>query len=126
MELREAVRPITDDARHEAALREIEALWDAPVGSSEHERMDVLATLVEAYEARRWPRAAELDPVDFLREHMAANGYGEDHLAQVVGPEPLASDILARRRPLSLEHIRAVSRSWGLPSDLLIREYALA
>ena len=51
-----AVRPITDDARHETALREIEALWRAPAGSPEHERMDVLATLVDAYETRRWPR----------------------------------------------------------------------
>ena len=122
----DTIRPITDDARHEAAVREIERLWDAPAGSPERERLDVLATLVDAYEARRWPGVAGLDPVDVLREHMKANNYGQSDLARVVGSQSRASEILARKRRLSLEHIRAISRRWHVPSDLLIREYDLA
>ena len=120
------VRPITDSARHEAAVREIEALWGAPSGSPERERLDVLATLVDAYEARRWPRISELDPVEALREHMRANSYSQGDLARVIGSQSRASEVLARKRPLSLDHVRAISRSWGLPSELLIAKYDLA
>ena len=71
-------------------------------------------------------QVAELDPIDFLREHMIANDLAPHHLAEVVGSQQLAADILSRKRPLALEQIREISRGWRVPSDLLIREYDLA
>ena len=67
------IHPIRTDADHEAALREIEALWGADDNTEAGDRLDVLATLVEAYESRRWP-IEPLDPVHAIEAAMAMNG----------------------------------------------------
>ena len=82
-------------------------------------------TLVEAYEARRWPVEAP-DPVSFIEHVMEARGYRQKDLAAVIGSQPHASEVLSRRRPLTLPMIRALSAEWKLPADTLVREYDLA
>lgn len=89
------IKPIRTDADHAAALRAIEALWGAAEGSAEGDRLDILATLVEAYEARRWP-VTELDPVEAIEAAMAYDGHTTADLARLIGksrvgdPEPQA------------------------------------
>ena len=75
------IRPIKTDKDHRAALKKIEALWGADEGTAEGDRLDVLATLVEAYEEKRWP-AEELDPVEAIEAAMAHDGHSRSDLAK--------------------------------------------
>ena len=117
------IRPIRNDQDHEAALREIERLWGAASGSVEGDRLDVLATLVDRYEEERFPLPSA-DPVAVIRHVMESRGYTLRDFAQVLGSQPRASEILSRKRGLSLAHIRKVSRSWNIPPAALIGEEA--
>jgi HTH-type transcriptional regulator/antitoxin HigA len=118
------IRPIRTDADHEAALREIEALWGAEEGSEAGERLDVLVTLVEAYESRRWP-IAPLDPIQAIEAAMAMNGYTRAELAALIGPSR-TSEVLARKRALSLSMIRKIAQAWHVPEKVLVQDYALS
>lgn len=87
-------------------------------------RLDILATLVDAYEARRCP-AEDLDPVDTIKADMELKGRSFSDLAQVIG-KSRASEILKRRRPLTLGMIRKLHHSWHIPVDRLVGEYELS
>ena len=117
------IRPIKTDADHEAALREIEALWGAAEGSPEGDRLDVLATLVEAYEDRRWP-IDDLDPVEAIEAAMEHDGHSQADLAALIG-KSRASEVLKRRRALTLPMIRRIASEWHVPERLLVRDYPL-
>ena len=118
------IRPIKTDADHEAALREIEQLWGAPDGSAEGDRLDVLATLVDAYEQARWP-VAPSDPIDAIRAAMAMNGYTRKELAGLIG-QSRATEVLARSRALTLPMIRRIAAAWHVPERLLVQKYRLS
>ena len=117
------MRPIRNDEDHESALREIEALWGSEPDSDAGDRLDVLATLVEVYESRRWP-ITPLDPVQAIEAAMAMNGHTRADLAALIG-QPRATEILARKRALSLSMIRKIASAWRVPEKVLVREYAL-
>jgi HTH-type transcriptional regulator / antitoxin HigA len=117
------ILPIKTDTAHEAALREIEALWGAPEGSPEGDRLDVLATLVEAYEGRRWP-LDDLDPVEAIEAAMLHEGHTRADLAKLIG-KSRATEILKRQRALTLPMIRRIAREWHVPLGLLVKEYPL-
>jgi len=118
------VRPIKTDADHRAALQEIDRLWGAPEDSAEGDRLDVLATLVEAYEERRWP-IAELDPVAAIEAAMVEEGRTRADLAALIG-ESRATEILQRRRALTLPMIRKIAAAWHVPERILVQDYSLA
>ncbi|HMT43964.1 MAG TPA: transcriptional regulator [Chakrabartia sp.] len=117
------IKPIRTDSDHEAALREIEALWGAAEGSTEGDRLDILVTLADAYEERRWP-ADNLDPVEAIEAAMAHEGLERQDLARLIG-KSRASEILNRKRPLTLPMIRAIASHWHVPERILVREYRL-
>ena len=119
------IRPIRSDEDHAAALAEIERLWGAPVGSPEGDRLDVLATLVEAYEEKRWPIDAP-DPIDVLKYAIAELGRTQTELGDLLGSRPRASEVLNRRRALTVEMVYKISHNWHIPADLLVRPYHLA
>ncbi|WP_225010848.1 helix-turn-helix domain-containing protein [Novosphingobium percolationis] len=116
--------PIRSDADHRKAVQEIERLWDAREGTEEFNRLDILATLVDAYEAKRWP-VEDLDPVDTIKADMELNGRSLSDLTKVIG-KSRASEILKRRRPLTLGMIRKLHHSWHIPADRLVGEYELS
>lgn len=118
------IRPIKTDEDHKAALKEIEALWGAGEGTREGDRLDILATLVEAYEERRWP-IEELDPVEAIEAAMAHEGHSRSDLAGLIG-ESRATEILRRKRHLTLPMIRRISGAWRVPERVLVKDYALA
>ncbi|HEX8653879.1 MAG TPA: transcriptional regulator [Allosphingosinicella sp.] len=118
------IRPIKTDADHRAALREIETLWGATEGTPEGDRLEILATLVEAYEERRWP-VEELDPIEAIEAAMAHEGRSRADLARVIG-QSRATEILQRKRPLTLPMIRKIAAAWRVPERLLVKEYRLA
>lgn len=119
------IRPIRDEADYDAALAAIDGLMGAEPDAPEADRLEVLVTLVEAYEARLWPVDTP-DPVSLIEHVMEARGFRQKDLAAVIGSQPHASEVLNRRRPLSLPMIRALSAEWDLPADTLVREYDLA
>lgn len=117
-----AVRPIRTDADHANAVRELETLWGAPGGTPEGDRLEVLLTLVDAYEDRRWP-AESGDPVEVIKSAMAFNDRSQNDLAALLGSASRASELLNRRRVLTLPMIRAISEAWRIPAALLVQPY---
>lgn len=119
------LRPIRTDEDHRAALAAIEASWGAPEGSDEGEKLDVLLALVELYEAKRWPIAIaeDQDPIDVLQYAIDELGHTQTELAQLLGSRSRASEVLSRRRVLTVEMIRKIAEAWKIPADLLVRPY---
>lgn len=120
------VKPIANDDDHKATLLLIDVLWGAKSGTPDGDRLDVLLALTEAYETRRWPTPAAGDPVDVIASHMQACGYTRKDLARVLGSMSRASEILNRRRPLTLVMIQRLHKEWCIPADLLVRPYVIA
>ena len=118
------LRPIVTEDDYRAALKEIEALWDPIPGSPEDARLDAWVTLVEAYERRQWP-AEPLDPIESIKMHMKWNDYTQADLGRVLGSRSRASEILGRRRPLTLAMIHKLHDAWGIPVKLLVQPYKL-
>ena len=118
------VKPIKSEADYDAVLARIDALMDAGPDTPEADELEVLVTLVEAYEAIHWPIEPP-DPISAIEHVMEARGLRQKDLAAVIGSQPHASEVLNRRRPLTLPMIRALSAEWGLPADVLVQEYAL-
>ena len=113
------IQPIRTNADHEAALARIEALWDARPGTPEHDELEVLSVLVSAYEDEHWP-VLPPDPVDAIKFHMEQNGFRQKDLAGVIGSASRASEVLNRRRPLTVEMIKALHAAWSVPLESLI------
>jgi len=119
------IRPIRTDKDHRAALAEIEKLWGAAVGTPEGDKLDILVTLAETYEERRWPIKSRrrFDPVDVLHYAIEELGHSQAELADILGSRSRASEVLARRRPLTLEMIQKINAIWKIPADLLVQPY---
>ena len=117
------IRPIRSDKDHASAIAAMEALWNAPEGSPDYDRLDVLATLVDAYEAVRWPIEAA-DPVEAIKAAMAFQGHTQEDLANVIGANR-ASEVLHRKRHLTLPMIRKLTAAWHIPPERLIGKYEL-
>jgi HTH-type transcriptional regulator/antitoxin HigA len=121
------IRPIRNDSDYRAALREIDACWSAEPGTSKGDRLEVLVALVESYEARRWPigEHGRFDPIDVLCHAIDEFGHSQAELAELIGSRSRASEILSRRRALTVEMIHKISEAWKIPADLLVRPYKL-
>jgi HTH-type transcriptional regulator / antitoxin HigA len=111
------IRPIRTDKDHRVALAEIEKLWGASNDTPEGDKLDILVTLVETYEERRWPLRSRrrFDPVDVLHYAIEELGHSQAELADILGSRSRASEVLARRRPLTLEMIQKINASWKSP-----------
>jgi HTH-type transcriptional regulator / antitoxin HigA len=121
------IRPIRTDEDHRAALAEIEACWGAPEGTEEGDKLDVLLALVDAYEEKRWAIDLDenFDPIDVLNHAIDELGYTQAELAEILGSRSRASEILSRRRALTVEMIHKISMAWKIPADLLVRPYKI-
>ncbi len=115
------IKPIRTKADHRAALREIESLMHARPRTREGDRLEVLVTLVEAYEARRYPLDLP-DPVEAIKYAMESKGLSVKDLEPMIGRSNRVYEILTRRRPLTLKMIWALHRSLGIPAECLIRQ----
>jgi HTH-type transcriptional regulator/antitoxin HigA len=118
------ISPIRTDADHRRAVEEIDRLWGAPEGTPEGDRLDVLATLVDAYEEMRWP-LTEMDPIEAIEAAMAQEGRTRADHAALIG-QSRATEILKRRRALTLPMIRKIAAAWHVPEQVLVRGYKLA
>lgn len=121
------VRPIRTEEDHRAALKEIEACWSAAEGTDEGDRLDVLLALVEVYEEKWWPIDIDqnFDPIDVLNHAIEEMGHTQAELAELLDSRSRASEILSRRRPLTVDMIHKISKGWKIPADLLVRPYRI-
>lgn len=115
------IRPIHDEEDYDAALAEVDALMDAAPGTREGDRLDVLVTLIEAYEARHWKIDAP-DPIEAIRVRMKQKRLRQRDLEPMIGSRGRVSEILSRKRSLTLPMIRRLSKGLDLPADILIQE----
>lgn len=118
------VRPIRTEADYEEALEEIGQLMSARAGTPEGDRLDVLSTLVEAYEAEHHAIDAP-DPIALLEFAMEQRGADRTDLEPMIGSRGRVSEVLTRKRALSIAMIRNLTARWALPVDVLVRSYPL-
>jgi HTH-type transcriptional regulator/antitoxin HigA len=118
------VRVVRNEADYAAALGRIDKLMSAEPDTPEGEELELLSILVEHYEQKNHAIEAP-DPIEFLKNVMEFNGLGQSSLAIVLNSRSRASEILNRRRPLTLEQIRKISHAWKVPVDPLVQEYEL-
>ena len=114
------LRPIRSEADYEAALEEAERLWGAKTGTPEGDRLDVLATLIEVYEAKHYPMDPP-DPVEAIRFRMEQRGLTRKDLEPMIGPRNRVADVLNRKRGLSIDMIRQLHEHLGISAEVLIR-----
>jgi HTH-type transcriptional regulator/antitoxin HigA len=121
------INPIRTDQDHRAALAEIDACWGSPDGTERGDRLDVLLALVDAYEEKRWPISIDenFDPIDVLNHAIEELGHTQGELAELLGSRSRASEILSRRRALTVDMIHKLSKAWKIPADLLVRPYKI-
>ena len=116
--------PIVDHRDHARALKAVETLWDARDGTSDAATLDAFATLIDAYERKRWPIDGKLDPVDHLTYAIRNLGRSQGDLAALIGGSR-ASEVLRRKRPLTLDMIHKIGEAWGIPVALLAKPYPI-
>ncbi len=118
------IKPIRTEEDYEAALKEIEALWDAEPNTPEGDRLDVLIMLVEVYEKEHYP-VPPPDPIELILHVMDARGLTRRDMEPYLESRARVSEILNRRRPLSLAMIRKLQAGLGIPADILVQPYEL-
>lgn len=121
------IRPIRTEADYDWAIAEVTKYFDnEPVpGSEEGDRFSLLTDLIEAYENKHYPIEAP-DPVALIKSYLDARGQKQAALAELLGSKSRASEILSRKRRMTVEQIHALSSKWGLPADELVKPYHLA
>ena len=116
------IRPIKTETDYEAALQEIERLMHAELDTPEGDRLDILVTLVEVYEAKHYPITGP-DPIAAILHRMEALSMTRKDLEPLLGTRRRVSEVLARKRPLSLNMIRNIARTMRIPAEVLIQSY---
>ncbi len=114
------IKPIRSEADYEAALAEIERLWGARAGTPEGDRLDVLATLIDAYESEHYSLDPP-DPIEAIKFRMEQQGLTRRGLEAILGTRARAAEILSRKRGLSISMIRRLHERLGIPAEVLIR-----
>lgn len=121
------IRPIETEADYDWALEEVASYFGAEPAphTPQAHRFSVLSTLIGAYEDKRWPIEAP-DPIDAIREVMHVRHLKQSDLAALVGGRSRASELLSRKRRLSMEQAFRLHTAWNIPGDILLRPAALA
>jgi HTH-type transcriptional regulator/antitoxin HigA len=114
------LKPIRTEADYEAALVEMERLWGAKSGTPKGDRLDVLTTLIEAYETKHYPMDPP-DPIEAIRFRMEQQGLTRKDLEPLIGTRNRIAEVLNRRRGLSIEMIRQLHDKLGISAEVLIR-----
>jgi HTH-type transcriptional regulator / antitoxin HigA len=120
--VRTVIRPLRSEADYDAALAEIERYFDEQPqrGTPAADRFDLLALVIEDYERKAWPIEPP-SPVDAIRYRMETGGYTQADLGRLIGSRQRASDVLARKRRLTMGMAWKLHREWGIPAEALIR-----
>lgn len=113
------IHPVRNDRDHARAVRRVQELWGARRGSPAAEKLEILVTLIDAYEAKHHPIGPP-DPIEALRFRMEQDGLTRADLEKIIGSRARVSEILNRRRPLTVAMIRRIRDTLGISADVLI------
>lgn len=116
------IKPIKNETDYQAMLGEIERLFDAAPDTPEGDRLEVLTTLVEAYEEKHY-NIPMPDPIEAILYHMESRGLSRRDLEPYIGSRARVSEVLNRKRPLTMEMIRNLHQGLGIPAEVLIQPY---
>jgi HTH-type transcriptional regulator / antitoxin HigA len=114
------LKPIRTEADYKLAMAEMKRLWGAEDGTLESDRLDVLATLIDVYEAEHFPIDPP-DPIEAIRFRMEQQGITRKDLEPLIGTRARVAEVMNRKRSLSIEMIRRLHESLGISADILIR-----
>jgi HTH-type transcriptional regulator / antitoxin HigA len=114
------VKPIRSENDYEAAMAEVESLWGAKSGTQKGDRLDVLATLIEAWEAANYP-LDQPDPIEAIKFRMEQQGLTRKDLEGIIGTRARIAEVLDRKRGLSIAMIRRLNAELHIPAEILIR-----
>ena len=114
------LKPIRTTADYEAALSEIERLWGAKSGTPRGDRLDILATLIDSYEAAHFPFDRP-DPINAIKFRMEQMGLTRKDLEPLIGSRARVAEVLNRKRSLSIDMIRRLNDRLGIPAEILIQ-----
>jgi HTH-type transcriptional regulator/antitoxin HigA len=114
------LKPIRTEADYEAALAEVACLWGARAGTPEGDRLDILATLVDAYENEHYPMDPP-DPIEAIKFRMEQQGLTRKDLEGILGTRTRVAEVLNRRRGLSINMIRRLHEKLGISAEVLLR-----
>jgi HTH-type transcriptional regulator/antitoxin HigA len=114
------LKPIRTEADYENALSEVEHLWGTKSGTAKGDRLDVLATLIDAYETEHYPMEPP-DPVEAIKFRMEQQGLSRKDLEPLIGTRTRVAEILNRKRSLSISMIRRLHDRLGISAEVLIR-----
>ena len=118
------IKPIKTEADYNEALKEAESLMDAAKDTPEGDRLDVLVTLIEAYEEKHHPILPP-EPIDAILHQMDSLGITRNDLIPLIGSRARVSEILNRKRALSINMIRRLQEGLGISAEILIKPYKL-
>ena len=116
------IKPIKTENDYNQALQRLEIIFDAKNGSPEGDELEVLGILIDKYENEKFPISLP-DPIEAIKFRMEQMGYNQNDLANIVGLKSRASEILNRKRKLSLEMIRQLHERLHIPTDVLFQTY---
>ena len=118
------IKPIKTKKDYDNALVQLEKIFDAKRGTKEGDMLEILSLLIENYEEEHYPIDPP-DPIEAIKFRMDQMGYNQNDLADTIGSKSRVSEVLNRKRKLTLPMIRNISKKLNIPSDTLIREYEL-
>jgi HTH-type transcriptional regulator / antitoxin HigA len=116
------IKPIKTEADYEAALEEVERLFNAKPNTPEADRLEVFTTLIEAYEEKHYSIPFP-DPIEAILYHMESRGLSRRDLEPFIGSRARVSEVLNRRRLLTMDMIRSLNKGLGIPAEVLIQPY---
>lgn len=116
------IKPIKTEQDYHKALERLELIFDSEIGTPEGDELEILGILIDKYEEINYPIDLP-DPIEAIKFRMEQLGYKQSDLAKIIGLKSRASEILNRKRKLTLEMIRALHESLNIPTDVLIQTY---
>ncbi len=114
---------IKSEEEYQKALKRLDKIFHAKAGSKEQEELEILVVLLEKYEDETVGEFPDPHPIEAIKFKMEQMGLTQSDLAKIIGLKSRASEILAKKRPMSINIIRKISDSLAIPADILIQPY---
>ncbi len=113
------IKPVKTEEQYQKAMAQVQALWDCPENSPEADVLEVLSILIEQYEKTNYP-VTPLDPIDAIRYEMDEHGLSQKDMVKYFGSKERVSEVLNRKRPLTLKMIKTLYHDLGIPAGVLL------
>lgn len=116
------IAPIRNEKDYQNALKRLELIFDAKKGTEQGDELEILSILIDRYENENYPIGLQ-DPIEAIKFRMEQLGMKQKDLAEVVGFKSRVSEILSKKRKLTLDMIRKLNTTLHIPTEVLVQEY---